>query len=283
MLKINQFYWSLYKESPEGKKTIELFDKASKDDFSIDDSTRMLEYFDPEWFLNIDGNEVQWLFREAKNIANEWSFDNSKSMRDNAEKWIESSFDGDFGTAIQYIAPLSFFLYKKNPSYFIPYMFLLRYNYIRQILEDYDLDIKEVPGKANFEERCYYYLDICDALSKFRKLNDDMTAPELCAFIYDMERKQYDALYSKETNPFPQVWLTGGMKSEKESKEEKMFWHANAETKKGDIIIFYETGQTFTKENRSSITGIWIAQTDGISDPMFYYYGQVIIMQKVLH
>ena len=53
MLKINQFYWNLYKESPEGKKTIEKFEKASNDDFSIDDSIRMLEYFDPEWLLNI--------------------------------------------------------------------------------------------------------------------------------------------------------------------------------------------------------------------------------------
>lgn len=281
MLKINQFYWNLYKESPEGKKTIEKFEKASNDDFSIDDSIRMLEYFDPEWFLNIDKNEVQWLFREAKHIANEWTFDNTKSMRNNAEEWMESSFDGDFGVAIQYIAPLSFFLYKKNPSYFIPYMFLLRYNYIRQILEDFDLDIKEVPGKANIRDRCFYYLDICDALCKFRELNDNMTAPELCAFLYDMERKQYDASYSKETTPFPQVWLTGGKKSEKESREEKMFWHANAETKKGDIIVFYETGQTFIKENKSCITGIWIAQTDGISDPLFYYYGQVIIGNEI--
>ena len=281
MLKINQFYWTLYKESPEGKKTIEKFEKASNDDFSIDDSIRMLEYFDPEWFLNIDENEVHWLFREAKHIANEWTFDNTKSMRNNAEEWMESSFDGDFGVAIQYIAPLSFFLYKKNPSYFIPYMFLLRYNYIRQILEDFDLDIKEVPGKANIRDRCFYYLDICDALCKFRELNDNMTAPELCAFLYDMERKQYDASYSKEATPFPQVWLTGGKKSEKESREEKMFWHANAETKKGDIIVFYETGQTFIKENKSCITGIWIAQTDGISDPLFYYYGQVIIGNEI--
>lgn len=281
MLKINQFYWTLYKESPEGKKTIEKFEKASENDFSIDDSIRMLEFFDPEWFMNIDGNEVQWLFHEAEQIAKEWTFDNKKSMRENAEKWIESSFDGNFSVAIQYIAPLSFFLYKRFPSYFIPYMFLLRYNYIRQILEDYDLDIKEVPGKANFRDRCFYYLDICDALSKFRELNENMTAPELCAFLYDMERKQYDASYSKETTPFPQVWLTGGKKSEKESREEKMFWHANAETKKGDIIVFYETGQTFIKENKSCITGIWIAQTDGISDPLFYYYGQVIIGNEI--
>ena len=43
--------------------------------------------------------------------------------------------------------------HKINPSYFIPYMFLLRYHYIRQILEDYDLDIVEVPGKANFKDK----------------------------------------------------------------------------------------------------------------------------------
>ena len=276
MLKINQFYWQLYKESPGGKRTIENFEKASKKEFSIEDSLAMFKEYDPQWFLNSDGNETKCLFEDCKYIVDAWKFDKTKTLRENAELLIESSFDGDFNTAIQYIAPLSFYLYKIDSSYFVPYMFLLRYNYLRQILEEYDMDIVEVPGKASIDKRCFYYFDICDALKKFRELNG-LSSQELCAFIYDMERKQYDASNNADSTPFPQVWLTGGAKSEKESQEKSMFWHANAETKKGDIIIFYETGKTYIKEHRSCITGIWIAQTDGISDPLFYYYGQVII------
>ena len=281
MLKINQFYWQLYKESPEGKKAIEQFEKASKVNFTIDESVSLFKECDPEWFLNSNENETKhYYFEDCFDILEYWTFDTSKSARDNAEEMIKTCFGGDFGSAISYIAPLSFYLYKKNPSYFIPYMFLLRYNYIRQILEDYDLDIKEVPGKANFKDRCFYYLDMCDALTKFREFNK-LTGPELCAFIYDMERKQYDAAYTNEGTPFPQIWLTGGQKDGKEVTAKTMFWHANAETKKGDIIIFYETGKTTIKEHKSCITGIWIAQTDGISDPLFYYYGQVVIGNEI--
>ena len=281
MLKINQFYWQLYKESPEGKKTIERFEKASKPDFSIEESVSLFKELDPEWFLNVEEEETRDIyFVPCSQILDNWVFDNSKSPRENAEEMMTTCFDCENGYAMSYITPISFYLYQQDSSYFIPYMFLLRYNYIRQILEDYDLDIIEVPGKASYKDRCFYYLDICDALTQFRKFNG-LSGPELCAFIYDMERKQYDAAYSKESTPFPQIWLMGGGKDGKEVTAKTMFWEGNAETKKGDIIIFYETGQTAIKEHRSCITGIWIAQTDGISDPLFYYYGQVVIGNEI--
>ena len=281
MLKINQFYWKLYKESPEGERAIKEFEEASKASFTTDEAVALFRKYDPEWFLNVDEDETKTdYFMAASRIWRNWGFDSSKTARENAESLIFDCFHGEFGDAISCIAPLSFYLYKKDPSYFIPYMFLLRYNYIRQILEDYDLDIVEVPGKASLKERCFYYLDICDALTKFRVLNG-LTGPELCAFIYDMERKQYDAAIIKETTTFPQVWLMGGGKDGKEVTAKTMFWEGNAKTKKGDIIVFYETGKTAIRENRSCITGIWIAQTDGISDPLFYYYGQVVIGNEI--
>ena len=280
MLKINQFYWQLYKESPEGKKTIEKFEKAARADFSIDEAVALFKENNPIWFLNMTEGETRGLFVESSRVFRDWQFDNSKSLRANAEEMISVCCYGDYEEAISLICPLSFTLYKKAPSYFIPYMFLLRYNYIRQILEDYDLDIMEVPGKANLKDRCFYYLDICDALTKFREMNG-LTGSELCAFIYDMERKQYDAAYSKTATPFPQIWLTGGAKDGEEVSAERMFWHGNAETKKGDIIIFYETGQTSIKEHRSCITGIWTALEDGITDPLVSYYGWIIIGNEI--
>ena len=280
MLKINQFYWQLYKESPEGKKTIEKFEKAARADFSIDEAVALFKENNPIWFLNMTEGETRGLFVESSRVFRDWQFDNSKSLRANAEEMISVCCCGDYEEAISLICPLSFTLYKKAPSYFIPYMFLLRYNYIRQILEDYDLDIMEVPGKANLKDRCFYYLDICDALTKFREMNG-LTGPELCAFVYDMERKQYDAAYSKSDTPFPQIWLTGGAKDGEEVSADRMFWHGNAETKKGDIIIFYETGQTSIKEHRSCITGIWTALEDGITDPLVSYYGWIIIGNEI--
>ncbi len=280
MLKINQFYWQLYKESPEGKKTIEKFERATQKDFSIEESVLLLKEYNPVWFLNENETETTSRFENAYNAIGNWNFDKSKSSRLNAEEMIEKCFCGDYEDAICVITEMSFYLYQKDSSYFIPYLYLLRYSYIRQILEDYDLDIMEVPGKAKFKDRCLYYFDICDALTKFREFNG-LTGPELCAFIYDMERKRYDATYANETTPFPQVWLMGGGKGGEEVSAKTMFWEANAETKKGDIVIFYETGTTEIKENRSCITGFWTAQTDGISDPLFYRYGQVVIGNEI--
>ena len=281
MLKINQFYWRLYKESPKGKQTIALFENASQDSFTIDDTVSLFKEFDPVWFLNVNEDETKTDYFDACfSFLGDWHFDVSKTPRKNAEEMIATRFNGDYGDAVSCIAPLSFYLYKKDPSYFIPYMFLLRYHYIRQIMEDYDLDIMEIPGKANFKARCLYYFYICDALSQFRVLNR-LTGPELCAFLYDMERERYDAAYSNEITPFPQVWLMGGAKGGEEVTAKTMFWEANAETKRGDIMVFYETGQTQIKENRSCITGIWTAQTDGISDPLFYRYGQAVIGNEI--
>lgn len=280
MLKINQFYWQLYKESTEGKKSIEKFEKASQVTFTTDESIALFKEFDPEWFLNVDEEETKEdYFATCFDSVSLFHYDRSVSPRQNAENLIISCYRRNYKAALCEIAPLSFYLYKLNPGYFIPYMFLLRYHYIRQIMEDYDLDVVEVPGKANFEKRCLYYLDICDALNKFRELNG-LTGPELCAFIYDMERKSYDAAYAKESNPFPQVWMMGGGKGGKETIAKTMCWEANQETKKGDIVLFYETGITET-ENKSCFTGIWIAQTDGISDPLFFRYGQAIIGDEI--
>lgn len=280
MLKINQFYWQLYKESPEGKKAIEKFEKASKKNFSTEESVVLLKEYNSVWFLNVNEEETALYFEDVDEIVGKWEFDKSMSARKNAEEMIAVCFNGHYDTAISYIGQLSFYLYKKDPSYFIPYLFLLQYNYIRQILEDYDLDVMEVPGKANFKDRCLYYFDICDALAQFREFNG-LTGSELCAFIYDMERKRYDATYSSESTPFPQVWLMGGGKGGEEVTAKTMFWEANAETKKGDIVIFYETGTTEIKENRSCITGFWTAETDGISDPLFFRYGTAIIGNEI--
>ena len=154
MLKINQFYWRLYKESPKGEKTIALFEKASQDSFTIDETVSLFKEFDPVWFLNVNEDETKTDYFDACfSFLGDWRFDELKTSRKNAEEMIETRFNGDYADAVSCIAPLSFYFYKKDPSYFIPYMFLLRYHYIRQLMEDYELDIMEIPGKADFKAR----------------------------------------------------------------------------------------------------------------------------------
>ena len=281
MLKINQFYWQLYKESPEGKITIAKFERVAKASFSIDESVTLLKEYNPVWFLNVNEDETKYdYFLPCARRLGEWSFDKTKTPRENAEEMISQRYYGNYKNALCDIIYISFYLYKKDPSYFIPYLFVMNYHYLWQILVDYELDLEEIPGKADFEKRCLFYFDICDALMKFREFND-LTEAELCAFLYDMERKKYDATYSKGSTPYPQVWLIGGGKDEDEAKKETICWQASADTKEGDILIMYETGDTWPEENKSCLTGIWRAKTDGINDPLFFRYGSVIIGEEL--
>lgn len=114
MLKINQFYWQLYRDSPEGRRTIEKLERASKKDFSIDEAVSLFKENDPVWFLKMTEGETRSLFSASSRVFRNWSFDDSKSLRANAEEMISTCCSGDYEEAISYICPLSFLLYSCN-------------------------------------------------------------------------------------------------------------------------------------------------------------------------
>ena len=49
----------------------------------------------------------------------------------------------------------------------------------------------------------------------------------------------------------------------------------NKDTKKGDILIHYETAPV------SAITCLWIAQVEGVIDPFFHYYSNTYIGDRI--
>ncbi|MDR2410731.1 MAG: type I restriction enzyme HsdR N-terminal domain-containing protein, partial [Bacteroidales bacterium] len=53
------------------------------------------------------------------------------------------------------------------------------------------------------------------------------------------------------------------------------FWQANSETKKGDILVMYETSPV------SAITSLWRARMDGVVDPFFHYYSHTFITNEI--
>lgn len=157
----------------------------------------------------------------------------------------------------------------------------MRYKYLQQIIEDYDIDIDEVPGRASKQKRCYFYFSFCEAFYQFRLLNN-LSGAELCAVLYDMERLSYDSHYKEESKSFPKVWLIGGSKkNEKEAYDKTLFWQSNSKTKAGDIMLFYENRDTWDRTKKSSLTGIWTALTDGASDPLSFFYGSACIGNEI--
>lgn len=281
MIRINKFYWDLYKNSPQGKEAIKEFESLATEK-SIDNIVDYTIKYDPDFKYNADRDSIiddfEYVLNFVVSCAERLSFDDIDNCRKNAEELIDRMVEeyGDERGIMASIIPISIFLYQNNPEYFFPYFFLIRYRYLHRIISDYSLDVNEVNGKFSYRERTFFYLDLCDALYEFRKANS-MSPVELCAFLYDMERKSYDSDNVEDYTNYPRVWLLVGGKQSQENNAETIFWQGNAEMKKGDICVFYENGQTEIASHKSSLTGVWVAQSDGRIDPFFYYYESVLI------
>lgn len=276
MIKINPFVWNLYKTSPNGQQVIKEFQNVLLPEFYMADFMPLAKKYTPEYFKNAgeDGIESDllyvWSLLQGTGISKEIGPDNAEQIFLEVCKKF-----GGYDGAIDWFYYISICLYKLYPSFFLPYLFYLRYNYLQQIIDDYDLDLGDLPGKASKEERCRYYLKLCKILYEFRNDNG-LSGPELCSFLFDMESQYLDSQEVEYENKFPNVWLISGGKHGKELYNDVLFWHSNPETKKGDIMLFYETGET-ESGNRCCLTGIWRALTDGFKDPLYHYYGCTMI------
>jgi len=286
MIKLNLFYWKLYKESQEGKEAIASFERIIKPNLTAQEAIDLQKKYQYLNYLNTSRDfeleDFEYISRRfprsvRENKEHNLDYDDVKAI---FNKLADGKTEG-YKFIISYIKHISTILYSIHPDIFIPYYFLMKYKYLLQILEDYDIEIDEMPGKGSMEDRCMYYLNICKSLHEFRRLNG-LTSPELCAFLYDLERKAYDSKYAELSKPFPKVWMISGTKkTEEEAFNPSLFWQANTETKKGDILIFFENKGTWLKQNNSSITGIWTALEDGDRDPLFYYYGSTLIGNEI--
>lgn len=276
MIKINPFVWNLYKTSPNGHQVIKEFQNVLLPEFNLADFMPLAKKYTPEYFKNAGEDGIEndllyvWSRLKGTGTSKEINPDVAENIFIEACKRI-----GGYEGAIDWFYYISICLYKLYPSFFLPYLFYLRYNYLQQIIDAYDLDLGDLPGKASKEERCRYYLKLCKILYEFRNENG-LNGPELCSFLFDMESQYLDSQEVEYENKFPNVWLISGGKHDKELYNDFLFWHSNPETKKGDIMLFYETGET-ESGNRCCLTGIWRALTDGFKDPLYHYYGCTMI------
>lgn len=195
MLKLNKFYWNLYKDSPEGISVIKQFRNLAEMDFNPSVVLDIIRDYDPE-YLNLNPMGMleyfDAIFNDIKDDANRIKDISIQDMKKLVESFIIRYED----YCLDNIVPLSFVLYITRPDYFIPYLFLFRYRYLEQIADNLDLDFGEVPGPNDKAKRCLYYLSICEELYKYRTYNG-LSGAELCALMYDMERKSYDSEFPK--------------------------------------------------------------------------------------
>ncbi len=280
-MKFNQYTWNLYKQSTEGQKAIKEFEEAV-DNYSEYEIFKKYnpdsaQFFTKEYFLDtcnlfwacsFDGIESPKVFEEAKEfyvtLITKGIYDDDKVAVIN---------EGEFQLMLSANDMLSFMLYYFAPKYFFPNLFRTRFFDLNKISDTFEIELPPIPKKSDYKSRCIYYWDLCEVFYKFRTENS-LSPEELCAFLYDYAPN----FISKEKTGIPQpaqAWFIGGKTDPKEAILDQTFWQANPNTKKGDILIHYETSPI------SAITSLWIAQTDGVIDPFFHYYSNTYIGNKI--
>ena len=156
----------------------------------------------------------------------------------------------------------------------------MQYKYFKDIAKNLEMELPEEPQRFNYIDRCFYYLVVNNAMFDYCEANEITEPAEICAFFYDyqvtlMKEQQEEEL--AEELPIPaQAWFLVGTYGEIERNLKAGFWQANPETKRGDILVFYEKAPT------KSINAIYRAISDGVADPFFFYYGNTYIGHKQL-
>lgn len=275
-MKFNQYTWELYKTSQKGKEMIDFF--ANADGYTLFSKFLPSSFFIPkdlyeDWLENlycysVSEYNVPASLSEAKDT---FCSIITLGVTIEGEEWLPRN---DFKKSLDYIQPLSYILSRFAPEYFFPYLFLCRIFELNKIADTFYIDLPTTPHRSDYKGRCMYYWDLCEIMYNFR-IEHDLSYSELWAFLYDYA-VHFVSDDSVSVLPKPsQAWFIGGKIYPEDRKLGKKFWQSNPETKKGDILVHYETNPI------SAITCIEIAKTDGVIDPFFHYYANTHISNRI--
>ena len=166
------------------------------------------------------------------------------------------------------------------PDLFVPYYFQYTFNVLQLIADQFEISLPQIPAKKDYEERFFFYGDICRALTEFR-INNDMSPYELCAFLYDFAPNYIGGYksYIIEDLPEPKgAYFIGGAKTDQELADKSdtiTAWQCNEDTRAGDMVIMY------LRTPISAVNSVWRACSVGFIDPFFYYYRCTYISKPV--
>lgn len=282
-MKFNQYIWNLYKTSPDGQKAIERFSETR--DFSQD--LLLFERYCPDYIKSDQQRimyremlELLWEFKVSIHKEEEITIEDAKRIY---QETISSSLvvdnyviikDNDYSNMLMWIPLLSIELNAWCKDIFVPYLFADRFYDLKKFADYFEIELPTTPKKADYKGRCLYYWELCEIFNDFC-IENNLTMSEFCALMYDYAP---NLLKEEEKGEIPQpaqAWFIGGLIRGYGEHWTTGFWQSNIETKKGDILIHYETSPV------SAITCLWIAQTDGVIDPFFFYYSNTYVGDRI--
>jgi hypothetical protein len=277
-MKFNSYVWKLYKESEKGRSVIDSFDAQQKLDignhlklynpklYSIHE--KIIEVSEAIYHDNFPEFDQPTNIKEARELYKDVI---CHGMSENGECIVDGE---DYEIILLINHAISYALYVYSPEYFFPNLFMYNVLYLNKISDYFEIDLPPFPPKSDYKARCMYYMDLCETFYKFRTDNN-LSPMELCAFLYDFSINFMPGQTSEIPEP-SQVWFIGGSPTrDRKNGYEIGFWQANPETKKGDILVMYETYPV------SAIASIWRAHTDGVIDPFFHYYSNCYIADEI--
>ena len=275
-MKFNRYTWNLYRNSPEGKAMIKYFSEA--------DGYALFKKYCPHAVFHTEEEYNGWLDNIYCYGVSEYEYPTSISEAKDlysslitlgimieGEPWI---CRGDFKNAIRIIQPMSYVLSRFASEYFFPYLFLCRISELNKISELFSIELPKLPKRTDYKGRCMYYWELCEVFYRL-KTENNMSPAELCAFLYHYAPRFIgDEKIDAKSRPV-QAWFIGGLLYKEDRLLLSKFWQSSPETKRGDILVHYETSPV------SAVTCIEIAQTDGAIDPLFYYYSYTYISERI--
>ena len=295
MKKVSKMQWENYKNSPRGQKVIAEFAKLYNENAPVEEILSLCQKYDSQCFVNQGPSNLATIkrllmfFNEVVvDVLDKEEHDNDINNAEFYEKIIDSLMGDDadskpqseFKMLLAENMFLSVMLYRYLPTLFLPNLWVMQYKYFKDIAKNLEMELPEEPQRFNYIDRCFYYLVVNNAMFDYCEANEITEPAEICAFFYDyqvtlMKEQQEEEL--AEELPIPaQAWFLVGTYGEIERNLKAGFWQANPETKRGDILVFYEKAPT------KSINAIYRAISDGVADPFFFYYGNTYIGHKQL-
>lgn len=274
---INDYVWQVYLKSG-GSKVVSLFEQNLGNEISVEFASEVKKFHEgycPDEVLSCNFYEAM---KELSDIPS------AQRILDNDEYSIESAMtylyeflgDEDEATDKQLFDALSsnieFYsteLSRELPGLFFPYYFRYNFNVLQEISSEFGMNLPTIPSKSDYKGRFFYYGELCHCFIEFAEENN-MTAYEFCAFLYDFAPKYVGGInYICRELPEPtSAFLIGSSPCDAflSSGGKTILWQCNPETKVGDMIVMYMTSP------ESAVKSVWRSVSKGFVDPLFYYY-----------
>ena len=292
----NEYVWKTYLQSG-GNAVVEMFRRNLEEELTQEFVEKIREfhsvYLTDAKILNTEADQLKIVIKSLQENLSSETEQNEEGIsqiddneeNDNPKSILEDFFcyvltsegeytDKDaFGYFVDNIVSFTTDLSIGYPDSFIPYYFQFNFNVLKNIAEEFGIELPAIPAKKDYKGRFFYYGEICKALKEFQHKHN-LDNYELCAFLYDFAPKYVGGAksYIIDEDKLPEArsaFFIGGTKDDiflSDDPNAITIWQCNPETRAGDMIVMYLLTPV------SAIRSVWRSRSIGFNDPFFWYY-----------